>query len=235
MIYITSALRWLVGLPLTVLVLLLITISAVLLPPGLYNNPGRALLRWLVRLYGGRVVVQGLENLDPQAGYLFMSNHVSLFDVPVLGGVLPNYTRGLEAAEQFNYPVLGWFLRAIGNIPISRKNARASWASMQRAAEEISKGTSIIILPEGTRTRTGELGPFKKMPFRLAKMAKAPIVAIGMSGLYHFKRRASWLLRPGLIKVRIGRPIPIQEISRFELEELCQLVRDRISELIEYP
>lgn len=234
MIPITSAVRWLIGLPLTVLALLLITLMALLLPKHVYNPPSRALLRWLVRLYGGRVIVQGLENLDPKTGYLFMSNHVSLFDVPVLGGHIPNYTRGLEAAEQFHYPVLGWFLRAIGNIPISRKSARASWLSMQRASQEIKKGTSIILLPEGTRTRTGELGSFKKMPFHFAKMAQVPLVPIGMSGLFRFKCRTSWLLRPGVIKLSIGRPITVQEIAEQDVEGLRELVRKRISALIEF-
>ncbi len=235
MIYLSSALRWLIGLPLTVLALLIITIMAVLLPKKVYNPPGRALLRWLVRLYGGRVTVQGLENIDPKTGYLFMCNHVSLFDVPVFGGYIPNITRGLEAAEQFSYPVLGWFLRAIGNIPISRKSARASWLSMQRAAEEIRKGTSIILLPEGTRTRNGELGSFKKMPFHFAKMAQAPLVPIGTSGLFRFKRRTSWLLRPGEIKLRIGKPMTVAEIEQLDVESLRAVVRQRISALIEFP
>jgi len=233
--HVTSALRWLIGLPLAVVVLLIITLMAVVLPKRVYNPPGRAMLRGLVRLFGGRVQVHGLDYLDPQKGYLFMSNHVSLFDIPVLGGYIPNYARGLQAAEQFNWPVVGWFIRAIGNIPISRASAQASWSSMQRAAAAIQNGTSIIVLPEGTRTRTGELGNFKKMPFQLAKMAGVPVVPIGLSGLYRFKRRTSWLLHPGVIKLHIGQPLSVEEISRYEVEELRRLVRERISALIEFP
>jgi len=235
MIHITSALRWMIGLPVAMLALLMITLMAIVLPKRIYNPPGRALLRGLVRLFGGKVLVQGLENLDPRQGYLFMANHVSLFDIPVLGGHIPHYTRGLQAAEQFDWPVVGWFIRSIGNIPISRKNIRASWASMKRAAEAIRQGTSIIVLPEGTRTRTGELGTFKKMPFQLAKMAQVPVVPIGLSGLYRFKRCSSWLLRPGIIKLRIGQPIPVEEIEGYDVEGLRRLMRERIKELIEFP
>jgi len=235
MIYVTSALRWLIGLPLAALALLSITLMAMVLPIKIYNRPGRALLRGLVWLFGGRVCVEGLEQVDPARGYLFMSNHVSLFDIPVLGGYIPNLARGLQAAEQFNWPIVGWFLRAIGNIPISRENARASWASMQKAAQIIKNGTSVILLPEGTRTRTGKLSEFKKMPFHFAKMAEVPIVPIGLSGLYQFKNRGSWLVRPGLIKVRFGRPIPVEQIADCKVDELRLLVRERISEMIETP
>lgn len=234
MIQVTSFLRWVVGFTLGTLILLFITLAAVLFPPSIYNKPACALLRLLVRIMGGRVTVEGREHIETTQVYLFMANHVSLFDVPILGGYIPIYARGLEAAEQFNYPVLGWFLRAVGNIPIARKNPRASWASMQHAVEDLKKGKSIIILPEGTRTRTGHLSPFKKMPFQFAKMAGVPIIPIGMSGLYRFKRRSSWLLHPGPIKVKFGPPISVADIESHTPEWLQQKVREAIESLIEF-
>jgi 1-acyl-sn-glycerol-3-phosphate acyltransferase len=234
MIQVTSFIRWVVGFTLGTFILLFITLAAVIFPVSVYNKPACALLRVLVRVMGGRVTVEGAEHIDRSQVYLFMANHVSLFDVPILGGYIPIYARGLEAAEQFNYPVLGWFLRAVGNIPIARKNPRASWASMQHAVEELKKGKSIIILPEGTRTLTGHLSPFKKMPFQFAKMAGVPIIPIGLSGLYSFKRRSSWLLHPGPIKVKFGAPVTTADIERHTAESLQHTVRESIQSLIEF-
>ena len=219
----------------TIPVLLLITLSALLLPPRLYNDPGRALLRFLVWVFGGRVRVEGLEKLDRSRTYLFMPNHVSLFDVPLVGGYLPFYARGVEAAEQFKWPLIGWFIRAIGNIPIERGSPHASWASLERAAQEIQKGKSIIIMPEGTRTRSGQPGAFKKLPFRLAQLAGVDVVPIGTSGLFRFKSRVSWLVRPGPILLKIGTPVSCEEIKSKSVEEVSSLVREKMMELIEYP
>lgn len=234
MIQVTSFIRWVVGFTLGTFILLFITLAAVIFPVSVYNKPACALLRVLVRVMGGRVTVEGAEHIDQSQVYLFMANHVSLFDVPILGGYIPIYARGLEAAEQFNYPVLGWFLRAVGNIPIARKNPRASWASMQHAVEELKKGKSIIILPEGTRTLNGQLSPFKKMPFQFAKMAGVPIIPIGLSGLYSFKRRTSWLLHPGSIKVKFGTPVTTADIENQTAESLQRSVREAIQSLIEF-
>jgi 1-acyl-sn-glycerol-3-phosphate acyltransferase len=214
---------------------LFITLLAVFFSPQKYNDLGRALLRFLVRIYGGRVQVQGLELLDRNKTYIFMPNHVSLFDVPLLGGYLPFVARGVEAAEQFRWPVIGWFARSIGNIPIERSSAHASWASLQRAALEIQGGKSIIIMPEGTRTRTGQMGMFKKLPFRLAQIAGVDIVPIGTSGLFRFKSRVSWVVRPGPILMKVGLPIPFDTFKSMTLEDLSGMVCDRINKLVEYP
>lgn len=232
---ILAVIVWTYGLIITIPVLLFITLLALLFPPRIYNDLGRALLRFLVWLYGGRVRVEGLERLDRSKTYLFMPNHVSLFDVPLVGGYLPFFARGVEAAEQFKWPLIGWFVRSIGNIPIERSSAHASWASLERAAEDIRAGKSIIIMPEGTRTRTGALGPFKKLPFRLAQMAGVDIVPIGTSGLYRFKSRVSWIVRPGPILLKVGAPLPYDEIKSKSVEEVTALVREKIAELIEYP
>lgn len=230
-----SMVIWVVGLAVAVPALMLIILMAVTLPVRIYNRPGRALLRLIVWIFGGRVTAEGVEQLDPGKTYLFMPNHVSLFDIPLVGGYIPNYARGVEAAEHFSWPLIGWFVRSIGNIPIERANIHASWSSLEKAAEQMRGGKSIIIMPEGTRTITGRLSAFKKLPFRLAQVAGVDIVPIGLSGLYRFKPRRGWMIRPGPLKIKVGTPIPYTEFKDLSLVELSALVRERIESLIEFP
>jgi len=152
-----------------------------------------------------------------------------------VGGYIPNYARGVEAAEHFSWPLIGWFVRSIGNIPIERASIHGSWSSLEKAAAQIRGGKSIIIMPEGTRTLTGRLSTFKKLPFRLAQIAGVDVVPIGLSGLFRFKPRRGWLVHPGPIKIRIGAPIAYHEFKDMELQELSDLVRTRIESLIEFP
>ena len=233
--YLLSAVIWIYGLVVFAIILLVITLVACIFPPRVYNGFARFLMRVLIAAFGGRVHVEGLENFDHKATFIFMPNHVSMFDIPIVGGYIPNLARGVQAAEQFKWPVFGWFISKIGNIPIERKSAHASIRSFRRAADKLKGGMSIIVMPEGTRTRTGKLGNFKTLPFHLAKEAEADIVPIGTSGLYSFKRRSSWVVNPGPIKVKFGKPIFYQDSKNLTLEQLRDLVRERISELIEFP
>ena len=122
----------------------------------------------------------------------------------------------------------------IGNIPIRRESAIASLRSIEKAAQWLRDGNSLLILPEGTRTRDGNLRPFKRLPFRLAKLAEVPILPIGTSGLYRLKARKSLLIQPGPVKIRFGEPIPVNTVQELELDELRDLVRERIVGLVEF-
>ena len=99
-----------------------------------------------------------------------------------------------EAAEHFNAPIYGWALRRYGNIPINRKNARESFKSIMEGANLIKSGTSVVILPEGTRSLKPEMGNFKKFPFILAQKAEAPILPFGFSGLWKINNKTSFIL-----------------------------------------
>ena len=230
-----SVVMWTFGLAISVPALLIIILMAITLPVRIYNRPGRALLRLIIRVFGGRATVEGVEKLDLQKTYLFMPNHVSLFDIPLVGGYIPHYARGVEAAEHFHWPLIGWFVRSIGNIPIERSSIHASWSSLEKAAVQIRGGKSIIIMPEGTRTITGKISELKKLPFRLALIAGVDIVPIGLSGLYRFKPRQGWIITPGPLKMKVGDPIPFEEFKSLPLPELSALVKKRIESLIEFP
>jgi len=192
-------------------------------------------LRLLFRLLHTRVAVEGADKIDPEKIYLFMANHASLFDVPLLEAYIPTFVRGVEAKQHFNWPLYGWALKRIGNIPIDRNNIHASIRSIRKTESLLQAGRSIVILPEGHRTRDGNLRPFKKLPFFLAKQADIPILPMGLSGLFELNKKGSWLIRPTTLKVKFGDVIPVEKVRSLPAMELLDLTRKKIETLIEKP
>ncbi len=178
---------------------------------------------------------EGTEKIDPDRTMLFMSNHVNIFDVPLLQGYIPKYVRGVEAIRQFKWPFYGWVIRRLGNIPIERENIHASIRSIRLAEAYLCHGVSVVILPEGHRTLDGEMRPFKKLPFHLAKQACVGIVPVGLSGLFHLKQKGSWVLHPAPIKIKFGDPIPVDHVCNLSVPELRDLTYKKIEGLIEKP
>ena len=153
-------------------------------------------------------------------------------DIPLLGGYLPTFVRGVEALRQFKWPVYGWVIKRLGNIPIDRKNIHASSRSIKTTERSLKGGLSIVILPEGHRTLDGNLGDFKRLPFHLAKQAEVPIIPIGISGLFELKRKGSWLIQPSPVSIKFGEPVGSEEIKAIEVDDLRDKIRDKILALI---
>lgn len=189
-------------------------------------------LRFLFKLLFIKVLSEGSENIAPNKTYLFMCNHSSLFDIPLLEAYIPTFVRGVEARRQFKWPVYGWVIKRLGNIPIDRKNIHASIKSMKTTEQTLKGGLSIVILPEGHRTLDGNLGEFKRLPFHLAKQAEVPIIPIGISGLFHLKRKGSWLIQPRPVSIKFGEPVDTDKIQTLSTEELRDEIRAKISDLI---
>jgi 1-acyl-sn-glycerol-3-phosphate acyltransferase len=232
--HLTSAYAWIVGGLYFILLLFLYIIISFFIRQKTLDPFIKKSLKLLFKILFIKVQSEGEENVEPEKTYLFMSNHESLFDIPLLEAYVPAFVRGVEALRQFKWPVYGWAIRRAGNIPIDRKNIHASIKSMKVTEKTLKKGKSIIILPEGHRTLDGKLGPFKKLPFHLAKQANVPIIPIGLSGLFELKHKGSWLIRPRPVKITFGQPIPPEQIQSLSTEELRDRVRDGIQALIEY-
>jgi 1-acyl-sn-glycerol-3-phosphate acyltransferase len=190
------------------------------------------MIRGLFKLLFIPVRVEGAEKIDPRKTYLYMANHVSLFDAPLLGGFIPGMVRGVEAKQHFGWPLFGLFIRRAGNIPIDQRDVFKAIRSLKKAARRLSEGLSFIILPEGHRTLDGDLQPFKRLPFRMAQQAAIDIVPLGLSGLFELMRRGSWKIRRAPVKIRFGDPIPADVIRSLTPDALRDLVRARIIELI---
>jgi len=230
--HLVSAYCWFAGGLYFILLLFLCILLSFVIPQKTLDPFIKMSLKFLFKILFVRVRSEGAEVVAKNETYLFMSNHQSLFDIPLLAAYIPTFVRGVEALRQFKWPVYGWAIRRLGNIPIDRKNIHASIKSMKITEDVLKKGRSIVILPEAHRTLDGNLGSFKKLPFHLAKQAGVPVIPVGLSGLFQLKHKGSWLIRPRPVTIKFGNPITQEEIRAHSTEGLRDYVRDRIQDLI---
>jgi 1-acyl-sn-glycerol-3-phosphate acyltransferase len=165
----------------------------------------------------------------PSGPVIFASNHESVLDIWVLFVVIQRSFRFIAKQELFRLPVFGWYLRVGGHIPVDRSNHQRAVASLARAGEAVRAGTSIVVFPEGTRSRTGRIQPFKKGPFVVAKEAGVPIVPIAISGSGAVTPSKHIEVHPAPIRVAIGDPVDPAAFA--DKESLLAEVRRRIVEL----
>jgi 1-acyl-sn-glycerol-3-phosphate acyltransferase len=189
---------------------------------------GRNWARWILGSSRIRVEIEGLENISPGRSYIVMSNHQSSFDIAVLAATLPLSWRFVAKRELTRIPFFGWGLLAAGHIVIDRRDHERSVSSLKRAAERVRSGVSVIVFPEGTRSATGEPGPFKSGGFHLAMEAGVPIIPATVSGSRRITPPKSLRIEPGRVLVRYGKPIPTEGLATDDREQLKQEVRKAI-------
>jgi 1-acyl-sn-glycerol-3-phosphate acyltransferase len=177
------------------------------------------------------VRVEGAERVPRGTPVVFMANHESLLDIPVLLSAIPSQVRFLAKKSLFSIPFLGWAISAMGFIPVDRKNRRNAVRSFEEAAERIRRGRAVAIFPEETRTRSSALLPFQRGGFLIAIKAGIPIVPVGLDSPRDRMPRGSYVLRPGPITVRFGAPVPTEGRGVTEKAELMAEVRDQIQQL----
>ena len=183
------------------------------------------------KIMGIRLTVTGLEHLDRTKTYLIMGNHQSLFDLFVIPAALPGIYTAVEAAYHFSIPLWGSLITRWGCIPIHRRNLEKAKESLDIARKRLREGLSLIILPEGHRTRTGRIGDFKKGPFHLARQAGADILPFAISGLFDYHSKGTFHLNPKAVRVAIGPAIPYTTIAGMTPEQLRDCVREVIADL----
>lgn len=215
--------------------LLLALCLSYLLPFRTFDPLLKALCRGLFRILFVRVTVRGEENLDPTESYIFLANHSSLLDVPLVAGFVPGFLRGIEASTQHRWPLYGWVMGRLGNIPIERGDVHASIGTMKRAQDYLETGGSLIIFPEGYRTTTGKLLPFKKLPFHLALRCRRPIAPVTIHGLFQVNNKTSRMIYPGPVSLVFEKVIPPEEYEEMDAVQLRDLVRARMLDALEDP
>jgi 1-acyl-sn-glycerol-3-phosphate acyltransferase len=180
-----------------------------------------------VRLAGIRIHTVGLEKLDATRTYIFMSNHMSNLDPPLMLPLIPRRTSVMAKKELFDIPVLGRTMRMGGLVPVDRKNRDAGITAVRAAAEVIRQGINMMIYVEGGRSFDGKLIPFKKGPFYLAVECNVPVVPVTVVGTQDAMPKARFAIRPGDVKVIFHEPIEPKDFG--DRESLKIKVREVIN------
>jgi len=185
-----------------------------------YNWFSRFWGRLGIAMAGIKVTTGGTENI-PEGPVIVMSNHASNFDILALQGYFPRPLSWVAKKELFDIPVFGWSMRRGGYIALDRSDGRKALKSMDDAARQIRKGTSVILFPEGTRTRDGKLLPFKRGGFLLAVKAGVPVVPVSIIGSFAINPGGSLGLNLGLpVQLKIHPSIILKpDMKRAEAEE----------------
>jgi 1-acyl-sn-glycerol-3-phosphate acyltransferase len=200
-------------------------------PGSIYEIAPRAWARAMLAVSGVRVVVHGAERAAGEAARVFVSNHVSWYDVLVLVGHLPRYSF-VAKAEIFRVPLFGPAARAVGTIPIERENRRAAFQSYEEAATRIREGRNVVVYPEGTRGTSYALRPFKKGPFVLAVAAGVPLVPTVLHGTIEVLPRGSLWMRGGRVDVHLLEPVDAAGHTYADRDALAGAVHERMAELL---
>lgn len=191
----------------------------------------RCLLCRLIILANGQWLVIEGKSPDGNGPFLYLANHESLLDAFIFGAAMPARVTAVAAEDYFWIPVWGALMRRYGIIPIKRKVHDRAMESMAEAVKAVRQGTSLIMLPEGTRTPDGEVQEFKKGAFYLALEAEPTIVPLAIIGAYQARNRNSWLIRPGVIRLRFGQPIAPEQYHEDTPAGLAGWLRMEISAL----
>lgn len=189
-------------------------------------------VRLALSLSGIKYRVAGAEHVPHDRAVVFCSNHQSNVDPPVLFETLHPRMHILYKAELNAIPLLARAFRIGGFIPVDRRNKEAALQSIEAGAASIRAGNTFLIFPEGTRSRTAELLPFKKGGFIMAIKAQAPIVPVAVQGGRAAMRKGSAIVRPVTVSVRIGEPIETAGLSADDRNAVIETTRQRITALL---
>lgn len=174
------------------------------------------------------VTVEGLEHINPGQSYVFVSNHQSMFDVWLIYGWLPVIFKWLMKAELRKVPFVGIACKAAGHIFVDRKNPKAAIESMEEVKKQLKDGVCTVIFPEGTRTKDGQVGRFKRGAFQIALDLELPIIPISLSGCYEVLPKGAPFVYRRPVRMYVGEPI---DITKFENNnEAVEFVRAAVIE-----
>lgn len=223
---------WLVKNFIVIIWSLIVAVLSILIYPIDYKNKvSNPLMKiWtnlVLFIYGIKVNVYGAENVNASVGKIYISNHASYMDIFVQLAKMPDNVRMIYKKEINKVPLLGWAMMAAGFISLDREKMRSAMKSLDKAAERVKKGLSVVIYPEGTRTLDGNIGEFKRGMFFLADKAQADIVPVSLCGTFELMRPGSSKVNPGIVNIVIGKPVKYRKDK-----ELLNEIRNTVIENI---
>jgi len=186
----------------------------------------------ILMISGVTVTVKGGESLKNGNPYIFAGNHQSQFDIFAVQGFLGHDFRWLAKKELFDVPIFGAALRRVGNISVDRSHSRAAVKSLDEAAQRIAAGTSVLIFPEGTRSKDGQLLPFKSGAMVLAIKAGVPVVPMAIVGTHAVLPKGRLLAKSGQVVIRLGEPIETSGYKVKQKHELAERLQAEVAALI---
>jgi 1-acyl-sn-glycerol-3-phosphate acyltransferase len=189
--------------------------------------------RAVLAFAGVKVTVEWRGQLLKNQAYVFMANHLSTVDIWALYVALPVRVRMIAKKQLAGIPLFGWAMWAGRFIFVDRANAIAARRSIEEAKRRIQGGDSVLIFPEGTRSRDGKLGPFKKGGFHLAIDSGVSVVPIALHGTRALMPRSSLLLRPGTVHITFGEPVPTTGLTDADRHALLERVRTTIGKMLD--
>lgn len=230
--------QYLIAFPLIIVVTLFTAIFTILCFPWKNGKAPRA-----VQVFWSRSVlwfllipikVTGQENVDPKQSYVFVANHQSFLDVFAVYGWLPNNFKWLMKKEIRKVPFVGSACAVAGHIFVDRSNPRAALQSMDHIKKELVDGISTVIFPEGTRTKTGEMGRFKAGAFKIAMDMGLPVVPLSLGGFFKAMPSGQVFANPrARVSLHIGKPIDISQFN--DINEAMAAVREKVAEGLSKP
>jgi 1-acyl-sn-glycerol-3-phosphate acyltransferase len=191
---------------------------------------GRAWARTILKGTGVTVRVLHGERFQG-ASTVIAPNHESFYDILVLFHILPMRFAFLAKRNLFRIPILGWSMAAAGFVPVDRGEQRRGAATIETALRRLGRGSSLIVFPEETRTRTGELLPFKAGAALLAIRSGLPLQPVGIHGTFRIQRRGGFTITPSEVVVAVGEPIPVAERTSRDRHALTDELRERVAAL----
>ena len=187
--------------------------------------------RMILGTIGAQVTVEGLERIDTSKAHVYVVNHLSALDIPVLYASLPFQFRILAKRELFRYPFMGWHLRRSGQIPVVLDNPRASIRSLQLAVNAIKNNMSLLVFPEGGRSEDGQLHAFMGGAFFAAIRAQSDIVPMVLLGTYETLKMNSFHIKPRPLRLLVTAPISTAGLTTRSTESLAAGTREVIANL----
>jgi len=196
----------------------------------LYHWSAYAWSRIILRLYGIKVNVRGLEHIQNKERVIYVANHASWFDIPAMVVGIPDQIRIVFKKELTIVPIWGWALKWGPYIAIDRSNAKDALKSLDKAADQIRGGASVLLFAEGTRTKDGKLQPFKRGAFALAVRSGVPVVPVAINNSFRILPKGSLRIQPADIEIVLDRSI---ETEGFGGKDAERALMDKVHQAIE--